>query len=84
MRDEAEMPETTRRVTLALDGLAPDGSGARAVEGALRSLAGVRYVYVCTATEMAYVVYDGTRVRPDQLVTLAEQAGLRAGMPEPR
>ena len=77
-------PTTTQRVTLALVGLGLDGGGVLAVEQALRALAGVRYVYVCAATEMAYVVYDGSRVRPDQLVTAVERIGFHAGTPERR
>jgi copper chaperone CopZ len=75
---------TTQRVTLALVGLGLDGGGVLAVEQALRALVGVRYVYVCAATEMAYVVYDGDRVRPDQLVTAVERVGFHAATPERR
>jgi copper chaperone CopZ len=84
MREATELPEITQRVTLALVGLGPDGRGAKSVEQALRKLDGVRYVYVCPATEMAYLVYDGRQVRPDQFVAAVEQAGLHAGTPELR
>jgi sensor c-di-GMP phosphodiesterase-like protein len=33
---------------------------------------------------MAYVVYDGSQVRPDQFVAAVEQAGLGTGSPELR
>ena len=77
-------PTTTQRVTLALVGLGLDGGGTLAVEQALRGLLGVRYAYVCAATEMAYVVYDGTRVCPGQLVAAVERVGFHAGTPERR
>ena len=84
MRNVAEIVETTQRVTLALVGLGPNDHRAQLVEQALRSLGGVRYVYVCPATEMAYVVYDGSQVRPEQFVAAVEHAGLSAGTPELR
>jgi cation transport ATPase len=81
---EPSQTSTTARVTLALSGLSLDGGGSRALECALVHQAGVRYAYVCTATEMAYVVYDPRQVRPDQLVDAVEQAGFHAEAPEPR
>jgi cation transport ATPase len=75
---------TTARVTLALRGLSPDDRGALALKQALVQYPGVRYAYVCAATEMAYVVYDSTQVRPDQLVSVVERAGFHAETPELR
>ena len=75
---------TTARVTLALSGLSPDGAGSLALKRALVQQAGVRYAYVCAATDMAYIVYDPTQVRLEQLVTAVEQAGFQAEMPKPR
>ena len=74
----------TARVTLALSGLSPDGGGSLALERTLMQQAGVRYAYVCAAIEMAYVVFDPTQVRPEQLVTAVEQAGFRAETPKSR
>lgn len=74
----------TARVTLALSGLGQDGGGSLALERALVRQAGVRYAYVCAATEMAYVVYDPSQVRPDQLVMVVEQAGFHTETPAPR
>ncbi len=72
---------TAQRVTLALVGLSQDGGGSLALERALVQHAGVHYAYVCTATEMAYVVYDALKMRPDQLVAAVEQAGFSADTP---
>lgn len=72
---------TIQRATLALIGLGRDGRGSLAVEQALIRQGGVCYAYVCTATEMAYVVYDPMRVSPRQLVTVVEQIGFHAGTP---
>ncbi len=74
----------TQRVTLVLVGPGLDGGGVRAIEQALCGLAGVRYVYVCAATEMAYVVYDGTQVHPNQLVAAVERSGFHTDAPEYR
>jgi hypothetical protein len=81
--NEPSRVATTARLTLALSGLSLGGGGSPAVERALVQQAGVRFAYVCAATEMAYVVYDPTQVRPDELVTAVEQAGFHAEAPEP-
>jgi hypothetical protein len=75
---------TAQRATLAIVGLGQDGGGALAVEQALRRLPGVRYAYVCAATEMAYIVYDSVQVDPNQFVVAVEQLGLQATEPELR
>jgi hypothetical protein len=82
MRDDRQ--QHTRRVTLALSDLGRDNTGVVAVREALACLVGVRYVYTCAAMEMAYVVYDPALLRPDQLVTALQQAGIHADPPEPR
>jgi copper chaperone CopZ len=54
------------------------------VERALARTAGVVYVYVNPATEMAYVEYDPAQVDVDRLAKVVEHAGFRAGVPSLR
>lgn len=72
------------RVTLAVSGLGPNGTGVLALEQAFLQHPGVHYVYVCAATEMAYVVYDPAQVQPEQLVSIVERTGFHAERPQPR
>ena len=69
----------TVRVTLELSGLNLDGGGALALERALVQQTGVRYAYVCTATEMAYVEYRDGEVEQGWLVEAVQNAGFEAG-----
>lgn len=73
-----------RRMTLPIDDLSCGGGGALIVERALARTAGVIYVYVNPATEMAYVEYDPAQVDPDHLMKVVEHAGFRAGVPSLR
>ena len=73
-----------QRMTLPNDNLSCGGGGVLMVERALARTAGVIYVYVNPATEMAYVVYDPALVEPKHLIYVVEQAGFRAGVPSLR
>ena len=54
------------------------------VERALARTAGVIYVYVNPAIEMAYVEYDAALAEPKHLIYVVEQAGFRVGVPSLR
>jgi hypothetical protein len=71
-------------VTLAVTSLGQQGSGAPVLEQALARQPGVRYAYVCAATEMAYVVCDASQFCPAQLVAAVAGAGFCAEPPESR
>lgn len=68
----------TERVTIPIYNLGCAGGGALTVEQALRRLPGVAHAYVNPATEMAYVDYDSTLVRPDQLRGIIDSVGYGA------
>ncbi len=74
----------SQRITLPIDDLSCGGGGALIVERALARTAGVVYVYVNPATEMAYVEYDPAQVDADRLTKVVEHAGFRAGVPSLR
>ncbi len=74
----------TQRITLPISDLSCGGGGVVIVERALARTAGVVYVYVNPATEMAYVEYDSTVSDPDRLMKVVEHAGCRAGVPSLR
>lgn len=74
----------TRRITLAIYGLACGGGGALSVERALALTPGVVRAYVSPTTEMAYVEYDPAAADQESLSGAVERAGFRAGEPSPR
>ncbi len=74
----------TRRITLAIYGLACGGGGALSVERALARTPGVVRAYVNPATEMAYVEYDPSATNQESLSAAVEGAGFHAGEPNPR
>ena len=74
----------TLRITLPISDLSCGGGGVLIVERALARTAGVVYVYVNPATEMAYVEYDPALVDPDHLAEVVEHAGFRVGVPSLR
>ena len=80
---ESPSTERTKRLTLAIYGLACGGGGALTAERALAKQRGVVRAYVNPATEMAYVVYDPAVVAPQELIAAVEQVGLRAGEAQP-
>lgn len=73
-----------QRITLPIFDLSCGGGGVLIVERALARTAGVVYVYVNPATEMAYVEYDPVQVDPGRLAQVVEHAGFRAGVPSLR
>lgn len=66
---------SVRHATLPVIGLGCGGAGARTIERALTSLAGVRSVYVNPVTEAAYVAFDPARCTLSGLVEGVERAG---------
>ncbi|HEV2654131.1 MAG TPA: heavy metal-associated domain-containing protein [Ktedonobacteraceae bacterium] len=68
-----------QRITLPIDRLS--GGGAYIVEHALARTPGVVYVYVNSAMEMAYIVYDPTQSDLHRLVAAVKHAGFEAGTP---
>lgn len=74
----------TTRVTLAIDDLSCGGGGALTIERALAALSGVVRAYVNPATEMAYVEYDPSAIRPSDLVDAIKVVGYSASEPTPR
>ena len=74
----------SQRLTLPINDLSCGGGGSLIVERALARTAGVVYVYVNPATEMAYVEYDPAQIDPDRLANVVEHAGFRAGLPSLR
>jgi len=73
-----------QRITLPIEDLSCGGGGVLIVERVLARTAGVVYVYVNPATEMAYVEYDPALVDPNRLTQAVEHAGFRAGAPSLR
>jgi len=73
-----------QRMTLPIDDLSCGGGSVLIVERALAHTAGVIYVYVNPATEMAYVMYDPALAEPAHLINAVEQAGFRVGVPSLR
>jgi len=71
-------------MTLPIDDLSCGAGGVLIVERVLARTAGVIYVYVKPATEMAYVKYDPTLTEPAHLINAVEQAGFRVGVPSLR
>lgn len=74
----------TRRITLPIYDLSSGEGGALVVERALARTAGVVYVYINPAIEMAYVEYDPAQVDPGRLAKVVEHVGFRAGEPSLR
>ena len=75
---------SARRVTIAIHGLTRDGDGTLAVEQSIVQTPGVVWALVNPLTEMAYVEYDPSRVRPEQLAAAVRQVGFKADAPSPR
>ena len=73
-----------QRITLPIEDLSCGGGGVLIVERVLARTAGVVYVYVNPAMEMAYVEYDPTLADPNRLIQAVEHAGFRAGAPSLR
>lgn len=67
----------TKRITMAILGLACGGGGALTVEQSLSRETGVLYVHVNPATEMAYVEYDPRRVDAGRLAAAVTRVGFR-------
>lgn len=75
---------TTRRVTFPIYGLSCGGGGALTIERALQHIAGVQYIYVNPAIEMAYVAYDPALCSVAGLEEAIVRAGLQVGKPIPQ
>ncbi len=73
-----------QRMTLPIYDLSCGGGGVLIVQQALARTAGVEYVYVNPAMEMAYVEYDPALADPTRLIQAIEHAGFRAGVPSLR
>jgi copper chaperone CopZ len=69
------------RVTLPIYGLTCWGGGVLTIERVILKVEGVRNAYVNAATEMAYVEYDPSQCKPEQLTAAIEQSGFHAGEP---
>ena len=76
-----ETPVRRSRVALPIIGLACGGGGSVSIEKVLRRLAGVYWVYVNPATEMAYVEYASEQVSLGEIARAVESAGFRAVLP---
>jgi cation transport ATPase len=75
------MAMTTARVTLPLYNLGCGGGEALAIEHAIATTPGVAQVSINPLTEMAYVVYDPTRLCPEHLRAALDRLGY--GQPPP-
>lgn len=69
----------TQRITIPIYDLSCNG--VLIVEHALAQTTGVLHVYINSATEMIYIVYDPAQSDPDHLVEAVEHVGFRAGRP---
>ena len=67
------------RLTMAIDGLGHDGSGALNLEWALGGVPGVLHVFVNPATEMVYVRFRAESTNIARLVRAVNDAGFGAG-----
>ena len=75
---------TTRRITLAIEGLGCGAGGALTVERALAHVPGVGRATVNPATEMAYIEYNRGEASPTQLMQAVAKVGFQASELGPR
>jgi hypothetical protein len=79
-----EYPMEITRITFPVDNLSSRGGGVLTIERALIRTPGVVYVYVNSATEMAYVKFDPALCDSDRLLLVVERVGFHAGRPAVR
>ncbi len=75
MNTHATSAQKVHRIALPIDNLSYGGGGSLMVERALAHTPGVISAYVNSVTEMAYICYDPTQCRPEQLAEVIERAG---------